>query len=844
MSVMIETITRHVSEQVQWAIEAANSARPLPHFGYVPTAGCEPSHWEREASRSNWGGRPYSGHHDRHTTTAVRQSDCPIQGETAKSTITSTPYATHSRRTAWQNRSLHSPSRGMKSVRYKSWLLFLEAMQRGPRIMVPTIMFGRKDASRFAFPHNDPLVVEMKIANAIVGWILIDFGSSVNIITWDCLKKLTHPGCDIVPLVHPILGLGGLKKKEKKRKEKKEEEEGRTRKKRGITHRPLHYPHNPHLQKPRHQHPRDYSPHPCSITLTRRRNKLHLLGVSALFLSPLALVNIVEHCWYRVASPSSLRHSTVALTPRANTSAIVTSSSALFLLFSMALSLGYHLLRSGIPSLKDHQPRPHLLCIKQKGSKNQTKRLTNTRATNTLRKILKDQKGHRSKEEPIQRFPLTKLAPPPLRALQRFYYLSHKFGDGSGLIVLPYIELEVAGRLPLFSRGLPEGLGTFPQPDSRRTKRKSYFQYFTFDFFSMAIRKLGLLLKQYHPKWPVSLGTFWTRESETMVESCAIKCYTFGRRLVHGRIHLGDYESVPCRHEGWESDCLDRPAGTSPTRERPFLLSTDFPEVEGPSCNEELVDALSEDECLNDLSEVEEDVPPKVELVIVEATWAPGFNELRAEQGLPCVPSANNSSGDLIRETEDTRDGGILAVRLHRSAWFKKRHLIGNLFGFPILILSRDACNCLTINKGPEARELRMAPSTWGSANPSGISTSFHRDGPLPKLRLPQFVTRMAHPSLKACPPQTHECRLQVISNKTAHNTQLYGIIQQHSVECRLDHLREFKVERYSLGLEQRKGIKRTCGSPPAPDEGFPHKIGHLPSVVKRRKCHNEGINA
>jgi len=38
---------------------------------------------------------------------------------------------------------------------------------------------------------------------------LIDTGSSVDIITWDCLKKLTHPGRQIIPLVHPILGFGG-----------------------------------------------------------------------------------------------------------------------------------------------------------------------------------------------------------------------------------------------------------------------------------------------------------------------------------------------------------------------------------------------------------------------------------------------------------------------------------------------------------------------------------------------------------------------------------------------------------------------------------------------------------
>jgi len=76
-------------------------------------------------------------------------------------------------------------------------------------VTVPTIVFGRREALRFASPHNDPLVVEIKIASAIVQRILIDAGSSMDIISWDFLKKLTYPGRDMVPLVYPILGFGG-----------------------------------------------------------------------------------------------------------------------------------------------------------------------------------------------------------------------------------------------------------------------------------------------------------------------------------------------------------------------------------------------------------------------------------------------------------------------------------------------------------------------------------------------------------------------------------------------------------------------------------------------------------
>jgi len=46
---------------------------------------------------------------------------------------------------------------------------------------------------------------------------------------------------------------------------------------------------------------------------------------------------------------------------------------ALPLLFPTALGVSCHLLWSGVPSLKDRQPRPRLLCIKQKGSQVRTK---------------------------------------------------------------------------------------------------------------------------------------------------------------------------------------------------------------------------------------------------------------------------------------------------------------------------------------------------------------------------------------------------------------------------------------------------------------------------------------
>ena len=44
MSTMTDTILQQITEQVKQTMETVNSARPLPTFDYVPTAGCEQSH--------------------------------------------------------------------------------------------------------------------------------------------------------------------------------------------------------------------------------------------------------------------------------------------------------------------------------------------------------------------------------------------------------------------------------------------------------------------------------------------------------------------------------------------------------------------------------------------------------------------------------------------------------------------------------------------------------------------------------------------------------------------------------------------------------------------------------
>ncbi|KAJ8420466.1 hypothetical protein Cgig2_010852 [Carnegiea gigantea] len=173
MSTMVDAITRQVTEQVKRVVEVTGSARPV--------------HGEETSHRSE--GMP-----------SLRHVESSQKGMGTDRKVVATiagGYATDITWAAWKAQ--------LRSTRQ------VLTVEQGSCITAPTMMFGGKDAPRFASPYNGPLVVEMKIGSAIVRQILIFTGSSVDIITWDYLKKLAHLGHDIVPMTNPILGFGGQK---------------------------------------------------------------------------------------------------------------------------------------------------------------------------------------------------------------------------------------------------------------------------------------------------------------------------------------------------------------------------------------------------------------------------------------------------------------------------------------------------------------------------------------------------------------------------------------------------------------------------------------------------------
>ena len=71
------------------------------------------------------------------------------------------------------------------------WQLCQVMVARELRPLVgPMVTFGPEDMRPLQAPHNNPLVVQLKIAKAMVRGVLVDTRSSMDIITFECFRKL------------------------------------------------------------------------------------------------------------------------------------------------------------------------------------------------------------------------------------------------------------------------------------------------------------------------------------------------------------------------------------------------------------------------------------------------------------------------------------------------------------------------------------------------------------------------------------------------------------------------------------------------------------------------------
>jgi len=85
---------------------------------------------------------------------------------------------------------------GYKKAQIRQLSQVMVAMELKP-LVGPMVIFGPEDMHPLQAQQNDPLLVQLKIATAIVQRILEDIGSSVNIFTLECFKKLQYKKAQI-----------------------------------------------------------------------------------------------------------------------------------------------------------------------------------------------------------------------------------------------------------------------------------------------------------------------------------------------------------------------------------------------------------------------------------------------------------------------------------------------------------------------------------------------------------------------------------------------------------------------------------------------------------------------
>ncbi|XP_050211775.1 uncharacterized protein LOC126661936 [Mercurialis annua] len=73
----------------------------------------------------------------------------------------------------------------------------------------PSIVFGPEDAKGVEFPHEDALIVSAIVGSKWVKRLLVDDGSSVNLLTLSVFLTLGGSKNDLKPVNIPLLGLGG-----------------------------------------------------------------------------------------------------------------------------------------------------------------------------------------------------------------------------------------------------------------------------------------------------------------------------------------------------------------------------------------------------------------------------------------------------------------------------------------------------------------------------------------------------------------------------------------------------------------------------------------------------------
>ena len=60
-------------------------------------------------------------------------------------------------------------------------------------------------------PHQDPLVIRLQVDQAILGRVLVDGGSSAEVLFWDAFQKMGLDEKMLVPVESPLVAFDGTR---------------------------------------------------------------------------------------------------------------------------------------------------------------------------------------------------------------------------------------------------------------------------------------------------------------------------------------------------------------------------------------------------------------------------------------------------------------------------------------------------------------------------------------------------------------------------------------------------------------------------------------------------------
>ena len=87
----------------------------------------------------------------------------------------------------------------------------IQLMETVPKIARregPIIRFSKEDARRLHHPHDDVLVVSIRVGDYNMHWVLVDNGSSTDILYYPAFQQMRIDKEQLIPTNAPLIGFG------------------------------------------------------------------------------------------------------------------------------------------------------------------------------------------------------------------------------------------------------------------------------------------------------------------------------------------------------------------------------------------------------------------------------------------------------------------------------------------------------------------------------------------------------------------------------------------------------------------------------------------------------------